>query len=341
MTRPAYLHLTRNAGSATGGSLARTSGLHTSNATTRTISSKALNDLLDAVSALTSLSDKDRDSIDTQAKVMMRQIQGAIEELETLEQDRRKRQQKINQAAGGGWNQLMNAGSSSGAVDDMAQHRQGVTLYLNERLASLATLHKDQYETRIAREIEKRESSLYKALPKPGANGSILTQRRPNSSRLGDGGEDDLLGVGMNNTNRASSPRPTSSGSKRSDALATGVSSAQYYHEHQRQPEQDFESSLTAEEQQVLQQENEDLVRRLETELNQVRQLESSMLELSTLHSTIQEHLEVQTLQTNRLHEEALTAIGHIDAGNEYLIKAGKHNSSTRKWILFFLMVAR
>jgi hypothetical protein len=91
MTRPAYLHLTRNAGSATGGSLARTSGLHSSNATTRTISSKALNDLLDAVSALTSLSDKDRDSIDTQAKVMMRQIQGAIEELETLEQGKERK----------------------------------------------------------------------------------------------------------------------------------------------------------------------------------------------------------------------------------------------------------
>jgi syntaxin 18 len=65
------------------------------------------------------------------------------------------------------------------------------------------------------------------------------------------------------------------------------------------------------------------------------------MIELSTLHSTIQEHLEVQTLQTNRLHEEAQTAINHIDAGNEQLIKAGKRNNSTRKWILFFLILAR
>lgn len=46
---------------------------------------------------------------------------------------------------------------STGPVDNLAQHRQGVTLYLNERLASLATLHKEQYETRIAREMEKRE----------------------------------------------------------------------------------------------------------------------------------------------------------------------------------------
>ncbi|KAF9899224.1 hypothetical protein BX616_003155 [Lobosporangium transversale] len=90
----------------------------------------------------------------------------------------------------------------------------------------------------------------------------------------------------------------------------------------------------------MLQMENENIVQKLETELNQVRHLEASMLELSSLHSTIQEHLEVQTLQTNRLHEEALTAISHIDAGNEQLIKAGKRSNTTRKWILFFLILA-
>lgn len=65
------------------------------------------------------------------------------------------------------------------------------------------------------------------------------------------------------------------------------------------------------------------------------------MLELSSLHSTIQEHLEIQTQQTNRLHEEAQTATDHISAGNDELLKAGKRNDGTRKWILFFLILAR
>ncbi|KAF9931876.1 hypothetical protein BGZ65_004683 [Modicella reniformis] len=166
---------------------------------------------------------------------------------------------------------------------------------------------------------------------------------------MGGSGEDGLS-VKNNSLGIAGtlSPSPPISGSKKSDTSATGISTAQYYHHHHQgggtmhtQDEQDFEMSLTAEERQVLQQENEDLVRKLETELNQVRKLESSMMELSSLHSTIQEHLEMQTLQTDRLHEEALTAISHIDAGNEYLIKAGNRSSSTRKWILFFLIVAR
>jgi hypothetical protein len=56
-----------------------------------TTSSKVLQELLDTVASLTSLSDKDRDSIDTQVKVMMRQIKGAIEELESLEQGKLRR----------------------------------------------------------------------------------------------------------------------------------------------------------------------------------------------------------------------------------------------------------
>ncbi|KAF9199637.1 hypothetical protein BGZ49_010222 [Haplosporangium sp. Z 27] len=385
-TRPAYLNISRGAGSSgiNGSSrLPRRSDsipINNNNASSgyNTItSSKVLNDLLETVSSLTSLSDKDRDSIDTQAKIMMRQIQGAIEELESLEQGTKtmnimptvegsiSEEMTINITNAGvsGLNQLLTAathiGSYSGTIDDLAQHRQGVTLYLNERLASLATLHKEQYETRIAREMEKRESSLYKALPKPtsitgpnsygakrndtmapvsiGSGGGALSQRRNQTSDL------------SSNNSTLSTPPPSYSSHKDS-----GISSSQYY---QQQPssalgsgfvddDQDFEAGLTEQERQMLQLENENIVQKLETELNQVslfrlsRQLESSMMELSSLHSTIQEHLEAQTLQTNRLHEEALTAIGHIDAGNDQLIKAANHNKTTRKWILFFLIMA-
>ncbi|KAI1314331.1 hypothetical protein EDD11_002272 [Mortierella claussenii] len=401
-TRPAYLNLSRGAGKSSGSmsssgamrlprrsdSIPITNHHNQYSHSKSSMSSKVLNDLLDTVSSLTSLSDKDRDSIDTQAKVMMRQIKGAIEELESLEQDRRKKQQRAmiaqhsSNAAVAGLNHLLSmapgAFASSGAVDNMAQHRQGITLYLNERLASLATLHKDQYETRIAREMEKRESSLFKALPKPsGTNGYGLKRQDSNLSTTGSltGGSLSRAGTGAgaaglsqrrsnlrhgilgDDLSGPSSRSSTPPLSTRADASSTGVSSSSQYYQQQHQPlaaaaaaaaggggfvdpEQDFESTLTAQEQQMLQLENDHIVQKLETELNQVRQLESSMMELSSLHSTIQQHLEVQTLQTNRLHEDALTAIGHIDAGNEQLIKAGKRNSSTRKWILFFLILA-
>ncbi|KAI8599318.1 hypothetical protein EDD21DRAFT_433402, partial [Dissophora ornata] len=263
--------------------------------------------------------------------------------------ERRKRHQK-NKTLSNPAAALLSAANlsslSANAVDSLTQHRQGVTLYLNERLASLATLHKDQYETRIAREMEKRESSLFKTLAKPGKpgvlNSTTLSSSSSSSSNngMGPGG---VLSQRRNESGIGTSP-PSSYGS----AATTGVSSAQYYHQQHQQPggsgfvdeEQDFEKSLSAEQRQMLQMENENIVQKLETELKQVRQLESSMMELSSLHSTIQEHLEAQTLQTDRLHEEALTAINNIDAGNDQLIKAGKHNKTTRKWILFFLILA-
>ncbi|KAF9339799.1 hypothetical protein BGZ91_004663 [Linnemannia elongata] len=355
-TRPAYLNLSRGSGtgsltSSRMGAPRRSDSIPSNNGGHRgvagTTSSKVLQELLDTVASLTSLSDKDRDSIDTQVKVMMRQIKGAIEELESLEQERRKKQRANAAIGGGGFNQLLAAAAStmgaSGPVDQLAQHRQGVTLYLNERLASLATLHKDQYEVRIAREMEKRESSLYKALPKPtqgGANGYGMTQRRNFNDTTSTAIPP--LSVPGSPFTAAGGPGFNGVGSNRSDPSKGTSSSHDYYSRQGGRPadDQDFEQDLTAQERQMLEMENENIVRKLETELNQVRQLETSMIELSTLHSTIQEHLEIQTQQTNRLHEEAQTAINHIDAGNEQLIKAGKRNNSTRKWILFFLILA-
>ncbi|KAG0291808.1 hypothetical protein BGZ98_002858, partial [Dissophora globulifera] len=383
-TRPAYLNLPRGHNAASGSSRQprRSDSIPKSSSAYSSSSNKVLNELLETVSSLSSLSDKDRDSIDLQAKVMMRQIKGAIEELESLEQERRKRQQrthlKNNPAAA-----LLSAASSHltstpAPVDDLAQHRQGVTLYLNERLAALATLHKDQYETRIAREMERRESSLFKALPKPHHQQQHALSSRPGTPKLGLGGsnplarQDDMdigsfgarngtsTGAGQGLTQRRhhlanvnpgleeseGGSSPSLTGSKGRTDRSAGHSSAQYYQQSMSggsgfvDEDQDFEQSLSADQREMLQMENQDIVQKLETELNQVRQLESSMMELSSLHSMIQEHLEVQTLQTNRLHEEALTAINNIDAGNEQLIKAGKRNSSTRKWILFFLILA-
>lgn len=90
-TRPAYLNLSRNAGMS-GMRIPRRSDSipKAHNNPAMSASSKALHDLLETVSSLTSFSDKDRDSIDTQVKVMMRQIKGAIEELESLEQGKER-----------------------------------------------------------------------------------------------------------------------------------------------------------------------------------------------------------------------------------------------------------
>ncbi|KAG0261762.1 Syntaxin-18 [Actinomortierella ambigua] len=368
--RPAYLNLSRSAMS----SLRAPKGESQVSS-----SSKALQALLESISTLKVLSDKDRDSIDTQVKVMMHQVKGAIEQLESLEQ-------AAFQLRPGG-------------ADNFTQHRQGVTLYLNEKLASLATLHKDQYEVRMAREMEKSESSLFKAIPKPGSQSSRSHLRNTTNSTFIDSSDD--LGVSGGpgslqprrphnsaSTSNTSSPAPSLGDSSRmggsrarsrfgttnDDSGSGGYSSSSLYarqplggggsssnsgamtaayhddmDEDARQPssslgglgdEDDFERGLSAQERQMLELENEQIAQRLATELNQVRQLETSMIELSTLHSTIQEHLEIQTQQTNRLHEEALNAIELISAGNDQLLKAGKRNNSTRKWILFFLILA-
>ncbi|KAF9977935.1 hypothetical protein BGZ73_004375 [Actinomortierella ambigua] len=386
--RPAYLNLSRSAVN----SLRPPKGHGQISS-----SSKALQAMLESISTLKVLSDKDRDSIDTQVKVMMHQVKGAIEQLEASEQERRKQQQANGHAGASGFNQFISAAFQlrQGGADNFAQHRQGVTLNLNEKLASLATLHKDQYGVRMARQMEKSESSLFKALPKSGAqsnrshlwssinttNSTLMDKsddlrvsggpgslqlRRPynattsatpspvpsigSSPRMGDGGARSRFGVttdenvGGYSSSSLYARHPLSSGagmmaSTHPDDTGDDLQQPSYSRGDQGE-EDDFERGLSAQERQMLELENEHIVHQLETELNQVRQLETSMIELSTLHSTIQEHLEIQTQQTNRLHEEALNAIELISAGNDQLLKAGKRNNSTRKWILFFLILA-
>lgn len=90
----------------------------------------------------------------------------------------------------------------------------------------------------------------------------------------------------------------------------------------------------------MLEAENEKMYKELETNLDQVRQTEQSLLEISTLHSTLSRHLAVQASETERLHQEAMASTERVVQGNDYLVQARRRNADARKWVLFFLIMA-
>ncbi|KAG0336928.1 hypothetical protein BG004_007857, partial [Podila humilis] len=219
--------------------------------------------------------------MDTQVKNMMHQIKEAIEKLESLEQGRRNSQHKINKATSGfiaaGFNQLVPAvvGPTS-SIDNLDQ--QGAILYLNERLAALATLHKDQYEARIATVMEKRESSLHKAVLKQNAGDSAGGKNRHDPDGIGAPGlsrRNHSAGSVLNSGTATPTNYSHSAGNlgqTKSSNFGSNVSSSYGTSTYQDldQDKDDFEQRLTAEERQMLQVENEHIVQQLETELNQV-----------------------------------------------------------------------
>jgi len=89
----------------------------------------------------------------------------------------------------------------------------------------------------------------------------------------------------------------------------------------------------------MLQAENDRLMNELEGTLEQVKQTESALTEISSMQSQLAVHLAAQTAMTDRLHTEAIQTTERIQGGNLQLIKARERNSTTRKWMLLFLLL--
>ncbi|CAG8524132.1 16491_t:CDS:2 [Acaulospora colombiana] len=108
------------------------------------------------IGSFTTLTDKQRDEIDSQAKTIIQQCLERIKKLEEAEQVRQ------NSILSNTWTKILSTAFSYEECDILAAIRSSVTWYLNKRLTEVSKIQKDQQEARITREIERRESTLYK-----------------------------------------------------------------------------------------------------------------------------------------------------------------------------------
>ncbi|KAI7905262.1 uncharacterized protein BX663DRAFT_502281 [Cokeromyces recurvatus] len=100
------------------------------------------------------------------------------------------------------------------------------------------------------------------------------------------------------------------------------------------------EEGLSQEQLQILEKENSAMLENLNNTLNQVKNAEKALLEISTLQSQLTNHLAAQTIQTDKLYADAITTTEKVEQGNLQLIKARERNKSSRKFILVFLISA-
>ncbi|KAI9230151.1 MAG: hypothetical protein DHS80DRAFT_29097 [Piptocephalis tieghemiana] len=100
------------------------------------------------------------------------------------------------------------------------------------------------------------------------------------------------------------------------------------------------DDGLTSEQRQALEQENDRMVEEFATALDQIRQTERSLTEISQIQSQLATHLAQQTQETERLYAEATASTDRVKDGNFQLAEARKHMADTRKWILIFLLAA-
>ncbi|XP_052010607.1 syntaxin-18 [Xyrauchen texanus] len=99
------------------------------------------------------------------------------------------------------------------------------------------------------------------------------------------------------------------------------------------------EDELSPEEIQMFEQENQRLVGEMNSLLDEVRQIEGKVVEISRLQEIFAEKVLEQETEIDSIHHLVVGATENVKEGNEDIREAIKNNAGFRVWILFFLVM--
>ncbi|XP_070699273.1 syntaxin-18 [Pempheris klunzingeri] len=99
------------------------------------------------------------------------------------------------------------------------------------------------------------------------------------------------------------------------------------------------EDELSPEEIQMFEQENQRLVSEMSSLVDEVRQIEGKVVEISRLQEIFAEKVLQQETDIDSIHQLVVGATENVKEGNEDIREAIKNNAGFRVWILFFLVM--
>lgn len=218
---------------------------------------------------------------------------------------------------------------SNTASTNLASHRSCITHYLNSLLAHVSQHQKDQQEARVMRQLEK--SATLGGLGGGGALGmDEVGKGWAEKARL-DGALGKLDKIGEVPSIYRPVPLPSSVYSKGHDDDDD---------EEQMGDPSFVSDELTPEQLQQFEAEATLLLSSTQTDLESLKNAESSLLEISALQSQLAIHLTQQAELTDQLWEDAVGVTGKVQEGNVQLRKARERNRESRVWLLIFLVGA-
>ncbi|XP_061731277.1 syntaxin-18 [Nerophis ophidion] len=103
--------------------------------------------------------------------------------------------------------------------------------------------------------------------------------------------------------------------------------------------ESKVEDELSPEEIQMFEQENQRLVSEMNSLVDEVRQIEGKVVEISRLQEIFSEKVLQQETEIDNIHQLVVGATENVKEGNEDIREAIKNNAGFRVWILFFLVM--
>ncbi|KJR87944.1 snare protein [Sporothrix schenckii 1099-18] len=268
-------------------------------------------------SAPTSLTDAEREDIDANAKRLLRDLNASIRGLADAEALHQETQQALirKQYAGPSF-RFVGLGASpkspeqtaaEEAQTQAAAHHESVLWYLRQRLQACGRAQQTMMEARLARMVvETTAASQQQALlvgatnPAPRGSGGVSAS----AAAL----EEEAQWRGA--SSYASRPGPPGrSGGNDNDGA---------------------EADLTAEQIQMFERGNQDMLKHYETTLDKVRAAEQSLVEISELQTMLVGNLEIQSAHVDQMVADSFTTAENVAKGNRELKKALDRPSTAR-----------
>ncbi|MCJ1267575.1 hypothetical protein MMC22_007460 [Lobaria immixta] len=270
------------------------------------------------------LTNSQRDLIDTETKSLLHKLAGSIQQLaaaESLRQDTER--QLLVRKRGGALRRWANGDSGGsggkrqgeeeaeeGRLRTTGAWRESVIWYLGRGLEGAGELQRGMVEKRVERELEKSRSVLYMSRGAGGATASTapaggledFTAKRAMKGALG----------GRNEYYTADGGAKSKGGRLEED------------------DRREIEQQLSPEQLQLFAQENQDMLKRYEDTLDQVRTAQSSLLEISSLQTTLAQNLDLQSAHVQQLVADSLSAAENVGGGNRELKRAAERGSVAR-----------
>lgn len=258
------------------------------------------------------LTSKERDAIDAESKQLLRQLNGTITQLKQAEDVRNQTAESValRKRAKGGLGALgrwaaggaVTAKSPDEELEDaqrkaIAAHGESVLIYLQQKLEEAGRLQSEMMEVRLGREVEKSKSVLY-------------------SQSMAGG-----IPYAQDEATRA----PTSPKRKRqSAALTNGFADDSSARDAAGEPQ------LTQEQQQLFAEENSEMLKHYNSQLDQLNAAERSILEISQLQSTLTANIQVQQEHIDQLVQDSYMTTENLGKGNKELKRASERRSTAR-----------
>ncbi|KAK4499135.1 hypothetical protein PRZ48_009647 [Zasmidium cellare] len=262
------------------------------------------------------LSDSERDAIDAQSKLLLRQLNGAITGLKQVENVRNQAADSValSKRAKGGMSAISRwaAGGTETSKSPEEEReeearrtvsavRESIILFLQRKLEEAGRVQSEMMDVRLSREVEKSKSILAK---------SAISGGVPQA-------QDEDIPSSANSTKRKRFSAELANGSLEAPAVR---------------------QELTQEQLQLFAEENHELLKHYEDQLDQVRTAERSILEISELHSTLHANLTQQSEQIDQLVQDSFSITENLGKGNKELKRASERRSTAQA--LFYSTIA-